>query len=299
MSGQFSVSPSGTPGPYEPVRARQPCWEADEGQGEGPVEGGAPESVDPRRLLRHLAPVSVPLPQGSEVRQREEAPRRMPLRPLGVGLSVSLTLFAVLTYLALGVDAGVVDRPALDEAVRHRAAPWDGPMTVVSQASEGPLLAVALLAALWLSWRRGSWLPLALVGATGTLAVAMATVAKEVTDRTRPPARLWAVHEDGFCFPSRHTVIATAVLLVLAYVAAAGIASRAGRAALWAGALLLCLAAGASRLYLGVHWPTDVAAGLALGVAAALVVLTGYAACAARSPSRGGHEGPAPGAPPE
>ncbi|WP_369209168.1 phosphatase PAP2 family protein [Streptomyces sp. PU-14G] len=246
----------------------------------------AAEALDPRGLLRQLAPVSVPVPAGSEVRRAAGGPRRARPLPLVVGLLVSLALFAGVTYLALGVGAGFVDRPVLGEVVRHRLAALDGPITFATHASKVPLLVASVLVALWLSWRQGSWRPVVLIGTTGALAVAAATVVKEVTDRTRPPAELWAVQEDGFCYPSRHTVIATAVLLILAYVLTARIASRPARIALWAGAAVLSLLAGLSRLYLGVHWPTDVVAGLVLGTAVPLVVVTVYALRATRPHSR-------------
>ncbi|MGY1437058.1 phosphatase PAP2 family protein [Streptomyces reniochalinae] len=246
----------------------------------------ASEALDPRGLLRQLAPVAVPVPAGSQVRRPGAGPRRARPLSLVAGLLASLALFAVVTYLALGVGTGFVDRPVLGEVVRHRLAALDGPITVATHASKVPLLAASVLVALWLSWRRGSWVPLALVGATGALAVAAATVVKEVTDRSRPPAKLWAVQEDGFCYPSRHTVIATAVLLILAYVLTARIASRPARVALWTGAGALSLLAGLSRLYLGVHWPTDVVAGLVLGAAVPLVVVTVYALRAGRPLTR-------------
>ncbi|UNS98109.1 phosphatase PAP2 family protein [Streptomyces tubbatahanensis] len=243
----------------------------------GNAAGDASEALDPRGLLRQLAPVAVPVPAGSEVRRAGKGPRRARPLPLVAGLLAGLVLFAGVTYLALGVGAGFVDRPVLGEVVRHRLAALDGPVTVATHASKVPLLAASVLVALWLSWRQGSWAPVALVGATGALAVAAATVVKEVTDRSRPPAKLWAVQEDGFCYPSRHTVIATAVLLILAYVLTARIASRPARVALWAGAGALSVLAGLSRLYLGVHWPTDVVAGLVLGASVPLVVVTVYA----------------------
>ncbi|MEU5838937.1 phosphatase PAP2 family protein [Streptomyces diacarni] len=243
----------------------------------GNATGDASEGLDPRGLLRQLAPVAVPVPAGSEVRRAGGGPRRARPLPLVVGLLAGLVLFAGVTYLALGVGAGFVDRPVLGEVVRHRLAALDGPITVATHASKVPLLAASVLVALWLSWRQASWVPVALVGATGALAVAAATVVKEVTDRSRPPATLWAVQEDGFCYPSRHTVIATAVLLILAYVLTARIASRPARVALWAGAGVLSVLAGLSRLYLGVHWPTDVVAGLVLGASVPLAVVTVYA----------------------
>ncbi len=74
-------------------------------------------------------------------------------------------------------------------------------------------------------------------------------------------------------------MLATAVLLTLAWVLAERLAGRAARVALWTGAAVLSLLAGICRVALGVHWPTDVLAGLALGTAVPLLVVGAYALC--------------------
>ncbi|GAA2070414.1 phosphatase PAP2 family protein [Streptomyces albiaxialis] len=218
-------------------------------------------------------------------------------------LLVSLIAFAVCAGLVLERETGFVDEPVLNGAVEHRAAALDGPMKVVTHASKYPLLFVTVLGALLVSWRERAWRPLLLVGGTGALSVALATLAKETTDRHRPPSALWAIPEEGFCFPSRHTVIATAVLLILAYVIGERVASRAVRAALWGGALACSVLVGASRVYLGVHWATDALAGLALGASIATAVMTADAlvtGTAHSAPPETSHDIPSevrPGAP--
>jgi undecaprenyl-diphosphatase len=194
-----------------------------------------------------------------------------------VALLLSLLLFAGTSYLVLSSGAGFLDRPVLREAVEHRQAVLHEPMTYVTHAADFPLIIAALLLSLLLAWRDASWMPPVLVGSTAVLALAAATVAKELTDRARPPAKLWEIQESGVGYPSRHTLIATAVLFALAYVLAARSASRLARITLCAGAAVLSLLIGATRVYLGVHWPTDVVAGLALGAATSLLVITGYA----------------------
>lgn len=200
--------------------------------------------------------------------------RPHPVIPVGITLLVCLGLFALFTALVLSHGTGFIDKPVLSGAVEHRHALLDAPMTLITHASKVPLLILSVGAAAVLTRRERTWRPLLVIGGTGALSVLVATVAKEVTDRARPPSAFWAIPENGFCFPSRHTVIATAVLLILVYVAAEHVTSRAGRVCLWTAALALSALVGASRVYLGVHWATDALAGLALGAAAALTVMT-------------------------
>ncbi len=76
-------------------------------------------------------------------------------------------------------------------------------------------------------------------------------------------------------FPSGHsadtTALAIAVAIVLVAVLVRGVVPR---IAVFAAAIGLSLAVGVSRLVLGVHWPTDVVAGWAIGLGSAIAVAT-------------------------
>jgi len=81
---------------------------------------------------------------------------------------------------------------------------------------------------------------------------------------TRLP-HLEVVHSTSF--PSGHSMAASCIYLTLAYVASRSRHLRAYRAVWLASATMLASSVGATRVYLGVHWPTDVLGGLALGTA--------------------------------
>jgi len=70
----------------------------------------------------------------------------------------------------------------------------------------------------------------------------------------------------GYSFPSGHALVSCTFFVTLAAMAAAGNGSRARRSLYYAAAGALTLAIGFSRIYLGVHYPTDVLAGYALAV---------------------------------
>lgn len=90
---------------------------------------------------------------------------------------------------------------------------------------------------------------------------------KSFYDRPRPDlvAHLDTIHTASF--PSGHAMMSTVAYLTLAALIVRIVVSRAARAYVLVVAVLVSLAVGVSRVYLGVHWPSDVAAGWALGVA--------------------------------
>jgi undecaprenyl-diphosphatase len=73
--------------------------------------------------------------------------------------------------------------------------------------------------------------------------------------------------ESTFSFPSGHSLVSLAVYGSVALLLARRVRSPGRRALLFAGTALLVLAIGFSRLYLGVHFLSDVLAGYAAGAA--------------------------------
>lgn len=89
---------------------------------------------------------------------------------------------------------------------------------------------------------------------------------KHLFQRSRPSAEGWLVVADGFSFPSGHSAGSVVTYGMLAYLA---MRLLPGRAHVPVALLMAALAAtiGASRMFLRVHYASDVVAGFALGVA--------------------------------
>ena len=126
------------------------------------------------------------------------------------------------------------------------------------------LLALALL----LSLRRWSEAVVVLVGAVGGVEISQAL--KHLFLRERPELAYRAVEAANPSFPSGHAMLSAVVFLTLGALAARFSDRRRVKALALGAAVLLSLLVGASRVYLGVHWASDVLAGWSVGAAWAM-----------------------------
>jgi undecaprenyl-diphosphatase len=118
------------------------------------------------------------------------------------------------------------------------------------------------------------------VASLGTSAWTSAT--KRVIEKARPTEVEHLVEVTGFSYPSGHSLAAAALYLTMAIIAGTHLRSGASRAVVVAGAGLLIALVAMSRVYLGVHYPSDTAAGVSLGAAWALMLAAVVAVIAAR-----------------
>jgi undecaprenyl-diphosphatase len=106
-----------------------------------------------------------------------------------------------------------------------------------------------------------------LVAASAGIGIYLGLQINYWTARPRPPLADWVSVAGGPAFPSGHTTAATIFAASCAWVIAARTAEGWPRRLVWLGAVLFAIAVGWSRVWLGVHWPTDVLGGWLWGVA--------------------------------
>ena len=119
----------------------------------------------------------------------------------------------------------------------------------------------------------------------------MTTIAKSAVDRSRPPSALWLATASGAAFPSGHAAQSAACYGALAIVGCVLVRSSALRVLFLSLAGVVALSVGTSRVYLGVHWASDVLCGWSVATLwLALLVLVGWAWPRFASDRRDGRE---------
>jgi undecaprenyl-diphosphatase len=175
---------------------------------------------------------------------------------------------AVVIALSVLVVTGV-SRPfdrALIELIR--APDLIGPLSplrVVTEAGSTWAVAVVALLIIPIAILIGPWMH----GVIGAVVVGLASIAnalvKEFIARERPDLLEPIIVERGFSFPSGHAVLGMTAWGVLAVLVARSRLPRSVRVVVIAALVALVLLIGMSRVYLGVHYPTDVLAGWTAG----------------------------------
>ena len=181
---------------------------------------------------------------------------------------------ALVVLLAIAVTSGISD--AFDQAViaAIRAPELRGPLSPLRIITElGSTGAVTVVAALTLvvGLLIGPWLH----GLIGAVAIGLTSLGnqalKGVIARARPELLDRIVEERGFSFPSGHSALGMAAWGILAVlVTRSRLPALARRAIVMVLAILIALI-GLSRIWLGVHYPTDVLAGWTLGAVIVLI----------------------------
>ncbi|MBW6532192.1 phosphatase PAP2 family protein [Sphingomonas sp. RRHST34] len=135
----------------------------------------------------------------------------------------------------------------------------------VTALGSGTVLTLVVAGTVGLLLVRRLWLTAALIAAATISGSIIAAQAKHWVGRPRPELVDHLVQVTGLSFPSGHATNSALVYLTLAGLVAQVADGRAVRSYIFVIAILLTGLIGVSRVYLGVHWPSDVLAGWCAG----------------------------------
>src|SRR5437016_3371518 len=201
--------------------------------------------------------------------------------PRGFALTFTLAIgamtawiFGGLTQDVLGHDEmALVDPKALRWVVVHRAGWLTGVMKSVTWlGSTAVIVPVMVLVGAYYLARRRDWRPAAKLSVALIGSIALYDIVRGAVERPRPPSGVWIGLYTGSAFTSGHATQTVAFYGMLALILTSGRSIRT-RAWPWVAAALIALIVGASRVYLGAHWLSDVLGGYALGATWLAVVV--------------------------
>jgi len=188
------------------------------------------------------------------------------------GAALALLTFVRITRELIEGDVSAFDRLILLAVAKIRT-PWlTG--TAVDVTALGSITLVVLFSAftlvvlLVLRDRMGALQLLAASAGAGILTV----ITKDFIERSRPEEAQQLIVVSGFSYPSGHSVSTSALYLTIAIIAGRYIQHSGAKAAIFLAVSVVLIMVGASRVYLGVHYATDVVSGLSLGAAWALML---------------------------
>ncbi|ADG11942.1 phosphatase PAP2 family protein [Caulobacter segnis] len=203
-------------------------------------------------------------------------------REIGAASALLIAALGGMGFLAIADEVAEGETHALDLAVLRALRVEGRPQTLVGPdwlhvaavdvtalGSVAVLSLIILLAfALLASLRRWGEGVLLLAGAVGGVSISQGL--KLVFGRERPDMAYRAVEAVNASFPSGHAMLSAVVFLTLGVLTARFADRRRVKVLAISAAVLLSLLVGASRVYLGVHWASDVLAGWCVGGAWAM-----------------------------
>ena len=200
----------------------------------------------------------------------------------GLYFTIGISLTLIFIYLFFGIVQDYIGQEKLVQfdlrvinlfsTLRHQNL--NQQMLFITYLAKGEIITVGLLVfslilVLFKKWRLFYTLLISVGG--GELFV---WIIKNILDRPRPPLTNALVAESTYSFPSGHTFVAIAFYGLIAYLVIQSEHNKFLKVISFISAIFLITLVGVSRIYLGAHWPSDVFASLAAGLAWLSIIAT-------------------------
>ncbi len=199
---------------------------------------------------------------------------------------LQLTIGTLSTFIFIFIFYGILreylehdpifhaDQSILNFIVAHRNLSFSHFMLFITYLGQAQIiiLGVAFVSIILILLRRRYYLYSLLVSVAG--GQAFVWIIKNIIERSRPPITSALVSESSFSFPSGHSFIAISFYGLLSYIVIHLIKNKTLRIIVGIISPLLIILIGFSRIYLGVHWASDVIASYASGLAWVSILIT-------------------------
>lgn len=190
---------------------------------------------------------------------RDHFRHRWVLLLLAAGSIVIASLFAMVGSDVHEGELAGVDRAVRELALEHRAPTAVTLFNIVSWLGGKSILILLAMAAGWVVSGRSKTLVL-LIALAGFVSSEFVDLLKAGFSVVRPETGL--AERESFSFPSGHVSGTTAIAVLLSYVA---LRRRKARAPVLLTCAIISLLMGMSRIYLDMHWASDVLGGYLIG----------------------------------
>ena len=196
--------------------------------------------------------------------------RRLLSPPVIVGASLIVTVAIVGGFITNPLP---IDTAVWSDFIESRSPAMNTFMTGASwlfDPKRAVVLALVVAATVW--WFVKKVMHALYVLSSVVLSAANSFAIKHLYERPRPEEAYRLITEDGYSFPSGHATVVTALVVSLVMVLTMTRFGRRIRHLLWVAAIAFIVFICVTRLYLGVHWVTDVIGGFSVGLGSTLIL---------------------------
>ena len=184
---------------------------------------------------------------------------------------VSLLLFTIVMILVLNNSLTLFDNTIYNFLISKRYYFLDTYFkTITKLGNTVPVLLIVIILLITLNKKDKI-----LLGTSAVLSVVINTIVKNIVKRPRPD-HLRLITQGGYSFPSGHAMISICVYGTLIYIINKNIKNKLLKTILTILLLIIIISIGLSRIYVGVHYPSDILGGYLLSLTIIIININLY-----------------------
>ena len=183
--------------------------------------------------------------------------------------AILMILFIIITALVVTDSIAWFDDSVYNFIIGLRSNPLDFILKTITRLGDTVVIMIIVVLTLIILNKRER----VILGSSTIITVTLNQTIKHILQRPRPD-HLRLIKQGGFSYPSGHSMIAVCVYGIMIYLINKKVQNKTLKIALSILLTILILAIGISRIYVGVHYPSDVLGGFILSTVILLINLT-------------------------